>query len=114
MKRLRIYIAILWLFSILSGLLVHNISGVENETIAQVENESQQEEKESDELKIEYRASEAILSVFSFSHFNPLSLIPKVFFNLEKEETPIFFEIRDFSVQIRKKLFTRVIQVHGP
>jgi hypothetical protein len=113
MKRITFYISILWLSCTLTSLAVPEINITQKQEKGEIES-CNEESKDTENVYEISTSSEAIISIFQFEPINGISLIPKLFLEIENEEALFFFKIRDFSIQIWKKLFTTIIQVHGP
>jgi hypothetical protein len=113
MKRITFYISILWLSCTLTSLAVPEINITQKQEKSETES-CDEEDKETNTVYEIRTSSEAIVSIFQFEPVNGISLIPKLFLEIENEDPLLSFETRDFSIQIWKKLFTKIIQVHGP
>ena len=112
MKRLTLYISVLWLVSMSLCMAVPEIQVV---PLKQTQSEfgADNEEDKSPEIEIS-TASEAILSSFQFQAYQIFSLVPKLFIVAKIEKISPSFDLRDFKIFNWKVLFTKIIQVHGP
>lgn len=113
MKRLTLYISILWLISLSVSMAVPELHFEKETNESQSESTPLQDESDSENLDIS-TATEAIISSFQFNVFQSFALSPKLYLVAKIDKTTISFIIRDFSVLTWKKLFTKIIQVHGP
>ncbi|MEQ8360592.1 MAG: hypothetical protein RH860_13970 [Cytophagales bacterium] len=113
MKRLTLYISILWLISLSVSMAVPELHVQKEKVQTEKESLPQQEESDTENLDIS-TSSEAIISSFQFNVSQTFSLSPKLFLVSKIDRTSISFILRDFSILTWKKLFTKIIQVHGP
>ena len=113
MKRLSNYISILWLFSLILSLAVPEVSFSKEQAVKELNCDDNPSDR-SEELLTLSTSTEAILSFFQFDANSNFLLDPKLFLVLKIERANPDFEIRDFSILIWKRIFTTIIQVHGP
>ncbi len=113
MKRLTLYISILWLISLSVSLAVPKLHFQTDKVHAQSESTGEQDDSTSEILDIS-TSSEAIISTFQFNVYQSFSLSPKLFLVSKIDKTNILFILRDFSIVTWKKLFTKIIQVNAP
>lgn len=110
MKRLSTFISIVCLVAFTSSLAIPEIEVRENDN-KEVQTEQPSEKEQYVEIS---SGSEAIVSFFEIELDNDFTLLIKSFKELKKVNGLSSYIIRDFKISTWKRLFTKIIQVHGP
>ena len=109
MKRLSTFISIICLVAFTSSLAIPDIK-IQEKAKDEVQNE-QSEESQSFQIS---SGSDAIVSLFEIELDNDFTVLTKSFKEIKKISGLSSYIIRDFKISSWKRLFTKIIQVHGP